>query len=263
MKLQSLVFLACNTALFLPAGAQIFTSLATGRSTDTIVLKADTFVTYTSRSGSLEDHQRIDSPLTLATTGVIGTYEAMVSSRVDPTSITVKDYGSAQVRFSYLNGGVSADLLTIQLDVHGSALTAQVGNPLKPADLDIRAALGYGLGGDPAGGTLRLGIPSLPLVGPMESLFAELEGGGNGADYISPRHFTAGSSATTVDLDARGNYVFVIAYSLHVPFGTDPDFNYAFGGGTLGLAAVPEPEGWAVVLGAGCGLWALGRRVRR
>lgn len=250
---------ALGLALLPVAVAQSFTGLISRRGTEAIRLKADTTVFYYSSSGTLSDFDRIDSPPIVEVGEVGGRYTASVSSLATPASSLAKDYGFAQARFTYTNGGPTApDSLRIQLDVHGSAEDAFVGSPPKPASLSIHVAMSYVLLGEPDGGRFQLTLPALPSVAdPVhETLAAELNG------PMSPLHLPAGSAARVIELDAAQNYVYTISYRLEVPFGTDPDFSYDFDGGALGVTAVPEPAMGAVGVGAACALFAWIRRRR-
>lgn len=257
---RSLLLLAAAAALSAPVHAQVFSGLIFGRAAEAIRLKADTRIYYYSTSGTLEDLDRFDSPPVIETFEIGGTYDASVRSIATPTSVSVKDYGSAQVDFTYTNGGPTApDSLRIQLTVHGSAEHSFVGAPPKPASLAVTAAISYVLLGEPDGGRYRITLPAIPtLADPVhERLSAELSGAG-----MSPIRRAPGSAPFTVELDGTRNYVFELGYSLDVPFGTDPDYTYAFSGGGLEVSAVPELADVAPLTGLALAGWAFWRRRR-
>ena len=260
---RSLLHLAAAAALVAPVHAQVFSGLIFGRTAEAIRLKADTRIYYRSASGTLEDFDRFDSPPVIDVFATGGTYDASVRSIATPTSVSAKDYGSAQVDFTYTNGGPTApDALRIQLTVHGSAEHSLVGAPLKPASLAINAAISYVLLGDPAGGPYRITLPAIPtLADPVhERLSAELSGAG-----MSPIRRAPGSAPFTVELDGTRNYVFELGYSLDVPFGTDPDVTYDFTGGGFEVSAVstvPELADVAPWTGMALAGWAFWRRRR-
>lgn len=257
---RSLILLAAAAAIGAPVHAQIFSGLISGRLTEAIRLKATTRVYYYSTSGRLEDLDRFDSPPVIEAGNIGGTYNASVRSIATPTSVSAKDYGSAQVDFTYTNGGPTApDSLRIQLSVHGSAEHSFVGSPLNQATLAVSAAISYVLLGEPDGESYRVTLPSIPtLTDPShESLSVELSGGG-----MSPIRRAPGSAPLTVVLDGRQNYVFELGYSLAVPFGTDPDYSYDFSGGGLEVSAIPEFSGFAPLTGLALAGWGLWRRRR-
>ncbi len=238
--------------------AQSFSGLISGRLTEAIRLKADTQAYYYSASGTLDDLDRFDSPPVIETNEIGGTYNASVSSRSVPTSPLDKDYGTAQVSFTYTNGGPAApDSLLVQLGLHGSAQQAMVGTPPKPASLLVRAAISYVLLGEPDGGRFRLTLPAIPSLhdAAHERLSAELSGPG-----MSPIRRDPGAAPLTVELDGTKNYVFEIGYTLDVPYGTDPDYSYAFAGGGFEVASVPEPAETALGCGLVLGLWGVARK---
>ena len=79
---------------------------------------------------------------------------------------------------------------------------------------------------------------------------------------MSPIRRAPGSAPFTVELDGTRNYVFELGYSLDVPFGTDPDYTYAFSGGGLEVSAVPELSDFAPLTGLALAGWAFWRRRR-
>ena len=243
-------------SLALTAQAQEFTGFISGRGTEAIRLKALTSVYYYSSSGNLRDTDYFESPPLIEINDIGGQYHASESSLATPSSSLAKDYGSAAVHFTYTNGGpLNSDSLRIQLEIHGSAELAFVGTPPKPASLAVSASISYVLLGKPDGGRFRLTLPAVSaLFDPThEFLSNELSGGG-----MSPLQRAPGSAATTVELDGTKNYVFEIGYRVNVPFGTDPDYSYDFGGGTLEATPVPELADFAPLTAlalAGWGLW--------
>lgn len=250
------LFVLAAGSLAFTAQAQVFTGLISGRGTEAIRLKALTTAYYYSTSGSLLDTDYFESPPLIEINDIGGQYHASESSLATPSSSLAKDYGSSAVHFTYTNGGpLNSDSLRIQLEVHGSAELAQVGTPLKPANLAVSASISYVLLGEPDGGWFRLTLPAVPsLTDPAhEFLSVELSGGG-----MSPIHRAPGSGATTLELDGTKNYVFEIGYTVNVPFGTDPDYSYDFAGGTLEATPVPELADFAPLTAlalAGWGLW--------
>ena len=257
---RSLLLLAAAAALVAPLHAQVFSGLIFGRIAEAIRLKADTRIYYYSSSGTLEDSDRFDSPPVIEPGETGGIYEASVRSIATPISVSPKDHGSAQVDFTYTNGGPTApDSLRIQLSVHGSAEHSLVGAPPKPASLAISAAISYVLLGEPDGGRYRITLPAIPaLTDPLhERLSVELSGPG-----MSPVRRASGSAPLTIELDGTRNYVFELGYNLAVPFGTDPDYTYAFTGGGFEVSAVPELADFAPLTGLALAGWGFWRRRR-
>lgn len=247
-------------ALSVPAHAQSFAGLISGRGTEAIRLKAYSVVNYHSSSGTLMDSVFFESPPVIEINDIGGTYVTTVARTVTPTSDLTKDYGAASVRFTYTNGGpLAPDSLNTRLTVHGSAEEAFVGSPLKPASLTLTVAITYVLLGEPDGGLFRLTLPPIPsLHDPThETLTSELSGPG----VFLQRG--PGSPAQTVELDGHSNYAFELGYRLDVPFGTDPDYTYDFDGGGLAATAVPEPGELAPLAALGLLGWGLIRHRRR
>lgn len=240
-----------------PACAQSFVGLISGRGTEAIRLKASSVVTYYSSSGTETDSVFFDSPPVIEINDIGGTYVTTVSRSVTPISGLVKDYGSASVRFAYTNGGpLATDSLSTRLTIHGSAEEAYVGSPLKPANLTLTVAITYVLLGEPDGGLFRLTLPSIPsLHDPVhETLTSELSGPG----VFLQRG--PGSPEQTVELDSHNNFTFELGYRLDVPFGTDPDYVYDFNGAELAATPVPEPGEFLPVVALGLLGWGLLRR---
>ncbi len=140
-------------AAALPVGAQSFVGLISGRGTEAIRLKAHSVVNYNSSSGAAMDSIFFERPSIISVGDIGGTYDTTVSRRVNPTSGLEKDYGSAEVRFTYTNGGpLAPDSIRTRLTLHGGAEEAFVGTPPKPASLTLTVAITHVLFGEPDGG---------------------------------------------------------------------------------------------------------------
>jgi hypothetical protein len=244
--------------------AQTFAGYVSNRGTDAIRLKAQSIISYSSASGTRDRFENFDSAVVLPSNDPGGSYETHQFNSVIPDSIIPKDYGSTDVRFTYTNGGLLAsDSIRIQLNVHGSAEQAMVGDPLRKASLMIHVGLSYVLLVDPdtasSSSLIRLTLPALPtLQNPsMETLSVELSGGTSSPVVMNP-----GDSARTLTLAGNQNWTYQLSYTMTVPHGTDPDFVLDLDGGQIGFSPIPEPTSSSLVA-LGVAMLSLRRRVTR
>ena len=180
----------------------------------------------------------------IASSAIVSPPFGNLKDRADITAQTTFEFG-----MPFLGAILTDDVLSFNFSGVASALTAQdgAGNDLFAGVVGNAVAYFYldPLFDGTAPGTFVgvLNVPALPAAGPGESMSLLLIENSLPVAYMS-----AGDGPAVFGFTSGNSYAFNVRYTLDVPFGVDPAFNYSFDVHLSQAPAVPEPSTVLLIL---------------